>query len=632
MLNNALIYLLAAVLAVPLAKRLGLGSVLGYLLAGAAIGPYALHLVGEQTDVMHAAEFGVVMMLFLIGLELRPARLWEMRKPILGLGGLQVFGTTALIAGLLLVIGVATQTALAVGLTLALSSTAIVIQSLKERDLLNSQAGNNAFSVLLFQDIAVIPILAVMPLLAVSTGVGSSDHDHSLIAHLTLWQQIAISLGTIAAIVFGGRYFSAPVFRHIAETHLKELFTAFALLIVVAITVLMNAIGLSAALGAFVAGVVLADSEFRHELETNIEPFKGLLLGLFFITVGASIDFPLLLEKPLLISALVIALVAIKFIALIGVCMVFKMRRRQALLFAVALAQGGEFAFVIVAAGMGTVFTPADGNLLIIVVTLSMLMAPLLLIAYELYMGRGSQKAEAKTDSKASEKIRPTGSVIVAGYGRFGQITSRLLAAYGFELTILDHSPSQIDLVRRFGNKVFYGDASRKDLLTAAGAKTADLIVVGVDEADKTLNIIRTVRKHFPHLKIVTRTTDRRHTYEVMKLGVDAYRRETFDSAVTLGVEALKLLGVADNQAKRAGQVFTEYDRENLKVLAKHWGDDKSYGIAMQRRTADLQQVLEADRAQFEALAAVLETPASDALDTTSKPATPNNTPPSPRL
>jgi len=581
MLLNAFIYLCAAVVSVPLAKRLGLGSVLGYLFAGIFIGPYLLNWVGDQQDVMHFAEFGVVMMLFLIGLELRLSRLWEMRKSILGLGGLQVLLTAAVITLLLFVTGLLPwQSALAIGMALALSSTAIVIQSLNERGLLKTQAGSNVFSVLLFQDIAVIPILALLPLLAVAAPAAAPTIDHhSLLDGMPIWAQVLAISAAIVAIVVGGSFLSRPLFRYIAETRQREIFTAFALLIVVAITVLMQSLGLSPALGSFLAGVVLAENEFRHELEINIEPFKGLLLGLFFITVGASIDFSLLVTQPWLIAVLVIALIVVKCLVLGLQARLFNMGLRQGLLFALALAQGGEFAFVIAgAARQFSVFDEHTANLLTLVVALSMLISPLLLVAYEGLSNRYSRKAAL--DEETIDNESP--DIILAGYGRFGQIVGRLLAAEGYRITILDHSPSQIDLVRRFGNRVYYGDASRQDLLEAAGAAQAKLLVIAIDDADKCLDVIRTTKRYYPHLKVVARAIDR--------------RRETFHSALALGVDALELLGVGASTAKRAGELFEQHDQEGMHLLSDLWGDDASYGVATRQRLEDLTRVLQLDQ------------------------------------
>lgn len=593
MLISGMIYLLAAVVSVPIAKRLGLGSVLGYLIAGVIIGPYALHLVGEQSDVMHFAEFGVVMMLFLVGLELHPGRLWALRRPILGLGGLQLgLTTSAIFLALFYGFGMAWQTALALGMTVSLSSTAIVLQSLSERGLLKTQAGSNAFSVLLFQDIAVIFILAILPLLALSVPSALQGSD-SLIANLPGWLQFFVILLTIAAIVVGGKFLSAPIFRIIAETRLRETFTAFALLIVIAIAVLMQAIGLSPALGTFLAGVVLAESEFRHELEVDIEPFKGLLLGLFFITVGASIDVPLMLEKPGLIFGAVGALIVVKGLVLLLLAQLFKMAFQQGSLFTVALAQGGEFGFLLIASAAPYAIFPGEiGALLSLTIALSMLVSPLLLVCHQRFMSRPGQTSNLRDDDVFDESA----DVIIAGYGRFGQIAGRLLAAEDFKLTILDHSPSQIDMLRRFGNRVFYGDPSRKELLQAAGAQDAKLLIVAVDEADKTLDIIDTAQKYFPHLKILARAIDRRHTYELMKKDIAVFHRETFDSALHLGVDALQLLGVDKVHAQQAGQLFADFDKQSLSMLAELWGDDHSYGVAIRQRSEDLKQVLNADR------------------------------------
>ncbi len=599
MLTSALIYLCAAVISVPIAKRIGLGSVLGYLLAGVIIGPFALKFVGDQSDVMHFAEFGVVMMLFLIGLELRPKRLWELRRPILGLGGLQVGITTLLLT---LVILIASpwgwKISLAVALGLALSSTAIVLQSLSEKGLLKTQAGNNAFSVLLFQDIAVIPILALLPLLGAGA-IESDGHGHgdNLISGLPLFAQIAVTVFTVIAIIIGGKFLATPIFRFIAETRLSDIFTAFALLIVVAIAVLMQAIGLSPALGTFLAGVVLADSEFRHEIEVDIEPFKGLLLGLFFITVGASIDFNLLLEKPLTITCWVIGLFILKAGVLAFLARIFKMVFKHGLLFSLALAQGGEFAFVIISVSKQfSVFDSEIGNFLTVVVALSMLLSPLLIVLYEVFMSRTGQQSTMEEDTD----IDATDEVIIAGYGRFGQIVGRLLVAQGYHLTILDHSPSQIELVRGFGNKVYYGDAARKELLEAAGAKDAKILVITVDEPDKTLEIIEMAKKHFPHLKILARAIDRRHAYAIQRLDIDGFRRETFDSALHVGINTLKLLGESDERAQKAGELFAEHDEQTLEMLAKIWGDDKSYGVAVRQRMEDLKQVLQSDQQQHD--------------------------------
>ncbi|MEL0649509.1 monovalent cation:proton antiporter-2 (CPA2) family protein [Pseudoalteromonas agarivorans] len=595
MLEIALIYLAAAIVAVPIAKRVGLGSVLGYLIAGILIGPYALGVVGDQTDVMHFAEFGVVMMLFLVGLELQPSRLWKLRHSILGLGGLQVVLTAAAIfAFCYWFFSMHWQTALAIGLMLALSSTAIVLQSLEEKGWLKQEAGQNAFSVLLFQDIAIIPILALLPLLAFAPQSSSKDISDSIIAGWPVWQQVGVSVAVIAAIIAGGKYVSAPLFRYIAQTHMREIFTIFALFLVVAIALVMQSIGLSPALGTFLAGVVLAESEFRHELEADIEPFKGLLLGLFFITVGASINFELLADEFTTVIALVALLIVVKACILFALAITFNISKKQRLLFALALAQGGEFAFVLLSVTTTlSILTPEQTGLVTLVVAVSMLIAPLLLMVYEQIQKRSSS---AQPEFDKPEQISTAKHVIIAGYGRFGQIMGRLLHAQGYDITVLDHSPSQIELLRRFGNTVFYGDAARQELLEAAGAHTAQMLVVAIDDPDKTIQIIKLARKNYPQLKIVARAIDRRHAYQMLNLKVDAFNRETVDSAINLAVEALELLGNNKEDAERAGKLFRDHDRAAVVQLAELWGDDASYGVAVRQRMEDLKQVLQQDK------------------------------------
>ncbi|WP_151173646.1 monovalent cation:proton antiporter-2 (CPA2) family protein [Pseudoalteromonas ruthenica] len=595
MLLMALIYLGAAIIAVPLAKRLGLGSVLGYLLAGILIGPYALGLVGDQTEVMHFAEFGVVMMLFLVGLELHPARLWRMRHAILGLGGLQVTLTAAVLFALCYwLLPLPWQSALAIGLMLALSSTAIVLQSLEEKGWLRIEAGQNAFSVLLFQDIAVIPMLALLPLLAFAPTSEATAHSN-LIQDLPVLAQVGISTTLIAAIILAGKYVSAPLFRFIAETRMREIFTVFALFLVVAIALLMQLVGLSPALGTFLAGVVLAESDFRHELEADIEPFKGLLLGLFFVAVGANIDFALLADNFADVLLMVLILITVKAVILFALAHIFKLASGHKLLFTLALAQGGEFAFVLLTTSSSLqILTTEQVNLVTLVVAISMLMAPLLLILYERLQRRSNSSNTPAYDKP--EHIAASKNVIIAGYGRFGQVIGRLLSAQGYDITVLDHSPSQIELLRRFGTQVFYGDAGRKELLDAAGAEHAQMLVIAIDDADKTLTIIELAKKHYPHLKLVARARDRRHAYQLIGADIDAFNRETVDSAINLAVESLQLLGNSEPDAQRAGELFRNHDRESLLQLAELWGDDHSYGVAVRQRMDDLKHVLAQDK------------------------------------
>jgi monovalent cation:proton antiporter-2 (CPA2) family protein len=605
---QAFVYLVAAVLSVPIAKRLGLGSVLGYLIAGVIIGPFGLHFVGrEGEDVMHFAEFGVVMMLFLVGLELQPSLLWRLRIPILGLGGLQVGVTTLVCAGISIVFGLSWQMGLAVGMILAMSSTAIVLQTLNEKGLTKTEAGQAAFSVLLFQDIAVIPILAFLPLLAMKAGSPVSLAANGVIfaaaeqtadSALPPWQQALLVMGIVGGIIVGGRFLMRPIFRFIAATRLQEIFTATALLLVIGIALAMQQVGLSPALGTFVAGVVLADNEYRHELETDIEPFKGLLLGLFFISVGASVNFNLLIQQPLLIVGLVIGLAIAKFTVLLGLGRFFRLELSQSLLFAFALAQGGEFAFVLFSfATQNKVLTPAVAGPLIAAVALSMAVTPLLMILNDRLVQ--PRFITSEVEREADEIDDNENPVIIVGFGRFGQIVGRLLIANGFGITILDHSPGQIELLRRFGWKVFYGDASRIDLLRAAGAERAKLLVIAIDEREKILDIVDRVHKYFPTLKILARAIDRRHAYELIRHGVDVIQRETFGSSLEMGVEALKLLGVRAYKAHRASQIFKYHDEQAVREVADLEGDEAVLVARSRQMAKDLEQLLRSDNQEL---------------------------------
>ena len=596
---QAFIYLAAAVLVVPLAKRMGLGSALGYLLAGVIIGPFVLGLVGEEgQDVLHFAEFGVVLMLFLVGLELEPAVLWRMRIPIIGLGGAQVC-LTALVIGLVATaFGLPWQSSLAIGLILSLSSTAIVLQTLTEKCWLNTEAGKSGFSVLLFQDIAVIPMLAMMPFLAMPGLLPHLTNGHAVnnLAHVDRpgWLQALLVLGVIVGIILAGRFLTRPIFRWIAETRSREVFIAAALLLVIGISLAMQLVGLSPALGTFLAGVVLAESEYRHELESNIEPFKGLLLGLFFLAVGASIDFNLVFADVGLTAGLVALLIGIKLAVLLILGRVFKLPLADNLMFSFSLAQGGEFAFLLFSfATQSQVLDRELANLLVVVVVLSMVATPLVIIAYEkLIQPLFSRQFEPDDDEEIDAGEQP---VIVAGYGRFGQIVSRMLKANGIETTLLDHDAAQIELTGRFGYKVFYGDASRAELLQAAGAGTARLLVIAIDERNKAVQMIHTARMHFPNLKVLARAFDRRHAYELMEAGADVITRETFGSALLMGEKALTLLGYSEERAYRIMRTFKHHDEERLKYLYEVWGDDKAYGLRIRQSIEDLEKVLADD-------------------------------------
>jgi monovalent cation:proton antiporter-2 (CPA2) family protein len=604
-LFQAFVYLSAAVVSVPIAKRLGLGSVLGYLFAGIIIGPFVFKFVGMETEtVLHFAEFGVVLMLFLIGLELQPPRLWKLRGPILGLGGLQVGITTMIIFLIGFLLGLGWKISLAIGLILALSSTAIVLQTLNEKGLIKTEAGQSSFSVLLFQDIAVIPMLAILPLLAAPI-IGSIGQSGAQIHHggfgveaLPGWQQAILVAVVIGTIIVVGRFLVRYVFRFIAETRLREIFTEFALFLVIGIALSMQLVGLSAALGTFLAGVVLADSEYRHELESNIEPFKGLLLGLFFISVGASIDFNLLQQEPYLILGLVVGLIVIKLVILFVLGFVFKMSMSQNFLFSFSLAQGGEFAFVLFSfASQNRVIPESISDTLILVVAVSMALTPVLMIFNEKLLQPRFSNLDEKPES---DTIDEKNIVIIAGFGRFGQIVGRLLHANNISTTVLDYKPSQIDMVRKFGYKVFYGDASRIDLLHSAGASEAKIFILAIDDKEKALEIAETVKKHFPNLEVLARSFDRRHTYELMNLGVRVIQRETFNSALELGTSALRHLGFHGYQAHRAALTFKHHDEKTLIDLHEHWGDEKTFLIQMQERNQDLIDLLSSDEEELE--------------------------------
>jgi glutathione-regulated potassium-efflux system protein KefB len=594
LLFQAFIYLLAAVATVPIAKQLGLGSVLGYLLAGVVIGPHLLGLVGQSGGgVMHVAEFGVVMMLFLVGLELRPNLLWRLRGPIMGTGGAQVVLTSLVVAGLASAIGLQIQPALAIGMIFSASSTAIALQTLNEKGLLTSKGGQTSFSVLLFQDLAVIPILAILPLLAMTGAAGSAAHPDG--GNGAPWQRALLVVVVVAAIIAGGRFLVRPVFRYLASTRLNEIFTAAALLLVVGIALAMEKVGLSPALGTFLAGVVLAESEYRHELEADIEPFKGLLLGLFFISVGASIDLPLVKSQPLLVVGLVFGLLVVKFLVLLAIGKITNLEKSQNFTFAFALAQGGEFAFVLTSfAVQNQVLDQRIGNLLVATVALSMVMSPFLFTINERFVQPlfSSQLPDREAD-EIDEKDNP---VILAGFGRFGHIVGRVLNLQGIKTTVLDVDSEQVELVRKLGVKVFYGDASRLELLQAAGAATAKLMIIAINEEEKSLIIVDTVQKYFPNLTILARAAGRDHAYRLLRHGVEHIYRETLGSSLDLSVAALRMLGVRAYEAQRAAKAFREYDEQTVRDLAQYSEDESQLLAKAKERLRSLDELFEKER------------------------------------
>lgn len=597
LLFQAFIYLAAAVVAVPLAKRFGLGSVLGYLLAGVLIGPHVFRLVGnEGTDVQHFAEFGVIMMLFLIGLELQPSVLWKLKVPILGLGGAQVLGTAAAAAPIALLAGLSWQAAVATGLILSMSSTAIVLTSLQEKGWARNAGGQSAFAILLFQDIAVIPILALMPLLGSGSSANGGDHAPAGIAALPPWAQALAVLGAVAVVIGAGRFLSRPVFRFIAESRLREVFTAAALLLVVGITLLMQRVGMSPALGAFLAGVVLADNEYRHELEGDIEPFKGLLLGLFFITVGAGIDLPYILSRPLMVLGLVAGTMALKAGVLLLMAKAFALERRSAVLIGVSLCQVGEFAFVLLALTRSLHILDGDqAKLLVAVVALSMVATPPLFALLDRVI------LPRLTGTKAARDHDPIESdgapVIIAGFGRMGKIIGRLLRANGVKTTVLDLNPELVDSVRKVGLQAYYGDASRLDLLHAAGAGRARLILIAIDNPEKTLEIVETVRKHFPHLEIMARANGRHDGYVLVNRGLAHVFRETMGTALDMGFHALRFMGMRGMKAHRAILAFKDHNEAAFRELARHSEDEKTFLTLMRAKIAEAEDVLKDSRA-----------------------------------
>jgi monovalent cation:proton antiporter-2 (CPA2) family protein len=558
-LFHTFIFLAAACVIVPIAGRFKLGSVLGYLLAGVLIGPFGLGFIGNFEQVMHFAEFGVIVMLFIIGLELEPPTLWQLRKAIVGLGGLQVIVTIAAFTLIGISFGYGWRISLAASMALSLSSTALVLQMLEERNLLKTAAGEYSFSVLLFQDIAVIPILVIMPLLASD---GNAELQDNLLSGLPGWlHTLAVAL-VIVTIIIGGRYLSRYLFRFIAKSNLREVFTATSLALIVGITLLMQAVGVSPALGAFMAGVVLANSEYRHTLESDLQPFKGLLLGLFFISVGMGMNFSLLAAQPFMFIGAVLALMLVKMLLLYILGQFFGLRDGQSALFAFALAQGGEFAFVLFQyAGGLNILSHEQSAFLTLTVALSMMATPFLMMANERFV---IPRFMSRLPEREYDKITENNPVILAGYGRFGQIIGRFLNAQGVKITILEKDPDQIELLRKFGHRGYFGDASRIELLESAGAAKAKLLVVAVDDADKCLEIVKLARQYFPNLKIYARARNRRHAYELHKAGADYFRRETFDSSLTMAQEAMKLLGADPADVASKAAKFMQHDEKTL--------------------------------------------------------------------
>lgn len=585
LLAQSAVFLAAAVIAVPLFRRWKMGAVLGYLAAGVAIGPSGLGFVGEVDSIMHFAELGIVMLLFVIGLELQPSRLWVLRKSVFGLGAAQVTLTAALIAVAGLAFGLPVATSIVIGFALAMSSTAFVLQTLAERGELTTRKGRSSFAILLFQDIAVIPLLALIPLM------GSGDETP---AGAQAWLAAGEAIAVIAVIVFGGRYLLRPIFRLIAGSGIKEIFTAAALLVVIGTALGVASVGLSMSLGAFLAGMLLADSEYRHELEADIEPFKGLLLGLFFISVGMSVDLGLILSQPVAIAAMVLGMMLIKAAVLFAVARFSGQDNRSALGVAATLSQGGEFAFVIFAVAIaGGLMESALASSLVIAVIISMALTPLAMTLEDLLR----RNARAGKDEDF-DKIEERGNrIIIAGFGRVGQMVARVLAARGIGFTALDISSEQIEVVRRFGNnKAYYGDASRLDLLDAAGAREAQVFVLAIDNIEASVRTAETVKKHFPDLKIFARARNRFHAYRLMDVGVAYIIRETLVSSLELAENVLTATGISAWEARSTVSTFRAHDERTIQRQHAVYHDETQLIQTAREAARELQGIFESDR------------------------------------
>jgi glutathione-regulated potassium-efflux system ancillary protein KefC len=586
MMQDALIFLCAAVICVPVAKRLGLGSVLGYLVAGAVLGRSGHETPDEVESIKDFSEFGVVLMLFLIGLELDPKRLWSMRREVFG-GGILQFLLCGVVLGVAVhYLGLGWKAGLLAGFALAMSSTAIAVQTMTERNFLITPTGRSSFAILLFQDVAAVPMLAAIPLLA---GSGTGDTP--------VWMEALKAFAAIAGVIVIGRYLTRPALRLIAGTGLRELFTAFSLLLVIGIAQLMVLADLPMAIGAFLAGVLLANSEYRHALESDIEPFKGLLLGLFFISVGMSVDFSLLVSEPGKVALVLAAFLLLKIVALWVIAWTIGVSGRQRWLFAMLLSQGGEFGFVVFgAAGTAGVLPPEWAALLTMVVALSMAATPLLLLVHDKVMASKVIAGEGEADVIDE----PGGPVIIAGFGRFGQIIGRLLFANGIRAIVLDHDPDQIEMLRKFGYKVFYGDATRLDLMQAAGARDANLLVIAIDDVEDSLLLADLAILHFPHLKIVARARNVSHYIELKNRGIRVVERETFESALKLGRHVLESLGVDPYRAIEIANAFRRHNIGTMDALIPHFRDELKVLSSAKAGREELERQFAQDRAKFE--------------------------------
>lgn len=579
-LLNAIIYIVAAIICVPIAKKLGMGSVLGYLIAGILIGPYVLGFIQDGQsgqDIMHTTEFGVVMMLFLIGLELEPKNLWKMKNLILNVGLTQVLVTTVLIFGLAFSLNYSWQVGLTMGMAMALSSTAIVLQSLKEKNQLDSSSGKMSFGVLLMQDIAVIPILAALPLLASGVSQSSAEAHGGILENQPGWIQTLMIFGAIGLVVLLGRYGFGPLLNWVSKTKLRELFTASALLIVVGIAFLMGMVGLSPALGTFLAGVILANSPYKHALESDLDPFKGLLLGIFFMAVGATINFDLIISNPAFILLFTLGVMGIKAAVLFSIGHFKKLSLPENLGFSFGLAQVSEFSFVIYAFALQLGFLSAEiSDSLMAITALSMTFTPILGLALDKTILKRLNSGDKKSD-REQDSISEKHEVILVGFSHFGSTLGRFLRANGVEATVLDFDPDRVDFLRKMGFKVFYGDATRVDMLHAAGAEGAKILVSALNSEETNRKLIEVCRENYPHLQLMIRAKNRYDAYEYLEMGIENIYREHLDTSIKMGEDALKKLGFRSYTVHRLAAQFKKYDEEALKVLVKYKNDQNEY-------------------------------------------------------
>ncbi|UOG30496.1 monovalent cation:proton antiporter-2 (CPA2) family protein [Leptospira noguchii] len=588
LLINLIVFLSAAVISVPLFKRIGLGSVVGYLVGGTIIGPWGIGLITNVDSILHLSEFGVVLLLFLIGLELKPQRLWILRRPVFGLGGLQVVLTSLTFFTLLSFLGLEKRQAIVISISISLSSTAFALQVLGEKNELNTTHGRSAFAILLFQDLAVIPIMATLSFLTEST---SDPGSHGSI------KEILFAVGTIITVILAGRFLARPLFRLVASSGNYEIFTALSLLIVIGVSILMKQVGLSMALGSFLGGVILADSEYRHELESNLEPFKGLFLGLFFLAVGMSINLGEVLKDPILVIVLAFILIFVKAIILYSIGLITKHSKEVSLNLSTIISQGGEFAFVILGVGVSLSILPKErADLVIAVVTFSMGLTPILGI----FKDKLAKWVFKKDQNLKEDTIEEQNRVIVAGFGRFGQIIARMLFVHKIGFTALEHNPDQVNLARKFGYKIYYGDASKLSLLRSAGAEHADLFILAIQDIDISVKVAELIKKNFPNLTIIARARNREHVFKLMELGIQIIRRDTFASALELAGETLSQLGFMDSEVEKKVKKFRAHDELTLKGQFQIRGNEKEFIQFSKNSMRQLEDAFEADRQEKE--------------------------------